>query len=572
MGKTFKYKDFVNKLRFQIGGICSEEFYEEGEKYIRETTHSYTLKFAKMLHENPSVMDTACEIITQNIAKWTYHKTIDLIIGEIPYDLHDQIIEKINNEIYDFLIEENKECPLTSETIEEPEIKNLLSNIVKDSYRDILSHLYSDNKITRDTYELATSQSHIDKKIEIKNIDYEKTDVFEINSTNKTLYLETLITTPYLSTFYILAIAFSIIAIIITSIEKSFSTYIFVTSLVFLINGFINNLINNYSIIKDTNINTLKEELEDIKVAGNPNSLYHHLGVDTISIKIGLGLVHLTKHDNKLLHAILKLRKDLTDELGYIIPNIKITDSPDLKPNECVIYIRNTKRERFFITPKDTDKEEIITNHIKGNCIKYANEIITKTEVLKLMEIIRAENPTLVNDLIPTLISATDVKRILVNLIKEQVSIKDLAYIFDRLCDFARFNKQPDVLSEHLRTEMKTSICLQHAVVEQDEQYPILYALTLSPSLEKLLEEHLQITNFGFVFTLKTPQIDNLIISITKTLSKFETHNKDIVLLVSPKIRLALFNLLAPHIKNIKILSFSELITEIKVEILEEIN
>ena len=95
MGKSFRYKDFVNKLRFQIGGVCPEEFGEYGEKYIRGIVYSQALKAAEALREESSVSDEACEVITQTIAEWSFHKIIDLLNGEIPEVFHERILKKV---------------------------------------------------------------------------------------------------------------------------------------------------------------------------------------------------------------------------------------------------------------------------------------------------------------------------------------------------------------------------------------------------------------------------------------------------------------------------------------------
>ena len=162
MGKSFKYKDFVNKLRFQVGGVCPEEFGEYGEKYIRGFVHAHSLKAGKALHDENSVNSEACEVITQSIAEWTFHKIIDLLNGEVPEVFHERIISKVNEAIYDYLVDENHQCPLTWETYNEPDILLTLESVVKDTYQDALRQLYSDKGICKDTYTWAMTQSPID--------------------------------------------------------------------------------------------------------------------------------------------------------------------------------------------------------------------------------------------------------------------------------------------------------------------------------------------------------------------------------------------------------------------------
>ena len=147
MGRNFKYKDFVNKLRFQVGGVCPEEFSEYGEKKIKSSVYSHALKAAMALYKETSVSVEECEIITQIIAEWTFHKKIDLMNGEIPEVFHDRVLNKINQAIYEYLIDECKCGGLTYSDIEPngtSDAVSVVEDIVKDTYRDELSRIYSD--------------------------------------------------------------------------------------------------------------------------------------------------------------------------------------------------------------------------------------------------------------------------------------------------------------------------------------------------------------------------------------------------------------------------------------------
>ncbi len=131
---------------------------------------------------------------------------------------------------------------------------------------------------------------------------------------------------------------------------------------------------------------------------------------------------------------------------------------------------------------------------------------MTKTDVLKLMELVKSQDPTLVNDLVPTIISTSDLRKIFVNLIREKVSIKDIIFIFERLCDYARFSKEPDILSERLRAALGRQICLANSNKDK-----VLYALTLSSEWEKTLDDSCQRTELGTMFLLNPMQVQELI-------------------------------------------------------------
>jgi len=198
---------------------------------------------------------------------------------------------------------------------------------------------------------------------------------------------------------------------------------------------------------------------------------------------------------------------------------------------------------------------------------KHVDDVMTKTDVLKLMELVRSQDPTLVNDLVPTIISTSDLRKIFVNLIREKVSIKDIIFVFERLCDYARFSKEPDILSERLRAALGRQICLSN--VQEDK---VLYALTLSPEWEKILDDSCQRTELGTMFLLNPMQVQELIETSATTLMRaHQACGKQPVVLCSPRIRLPLYQLLERHIPTIVVISYSELITDIKVEAIDTI-
>ena len=347
----------------------------------------------------------------------------------------------------------------------------------------------------------------------------------------------------------------------------------------------------------------------------HPDRMSDCLGVDVISVFLGNCLVWLAASDaGDLLPKICANRQRITDKLGYIIPNIRIMDSSALDANEYLISIRGNKVATGFVypgklmiiadqwdatgkpTPPDTivkidptyqaqaywvdpqqidpndhltavDSVDVIVTHLQECVRKYVDEVMTKTDVLKLMELVKSQDPTLVNDLIPTIISTSDLRKIFVNLIRERVSIKDIIFIFERLCDYARFSKEPDILSERIRAALGRQICLTHCTEDK-----VMYALTLSSEWEKTLDDSCQRTELGTMFLLNPMQVQDLIETTASTLMRaHQTVGRQPVILCSPRIRLPLYQLLERHIPTIVVISYSELITDIRVEAVDTI-
>ena len=360
-------------------------------------------------------------------------------------------------------------------------------------------------------------------------------------------------------------------------------------------------------------LENVRQNMQDLV---NPNRMYERLGVDILSLQVGSNLLVIADPDQEgqLLAKIAALRQRVTDELGYILPNIRIMDSSALDANEYMISIRgNTvatgyvypgkfmviadqwdsmkkevpedaiigidptyQTQAYWISQEDAksarlvtavDATDVIVTHLQECVRKHVDEVMTKTDVLKLMELVRSQDPTLVNDLVPTIISTSDLRKIFVNLIREKVSIKDIIFVFERLCDYARFSKEPDILSERLRAALGRQICLSNV---QDDK--VLYALTLSPEWEKTLDDSCQRTELGTMFLLNPVQVQELIETTATTLMRaHQTCGKQPVVLCSPRIRLPLFQLLERHIPTIVVISYSELITDIKVEAIDTI-
>ena len=360
-------------------------------------------------------------------------------------------------------------------------------------------------------------------------------------------------------------------------------------------------------------LENVRQNMQDLV---NPNKMYERLGVDVLSLQVGAGLLVIADPDQEgqLLAKIAALRQRVTDELGYILPNIRIMDSSALEANEYMISIRgNTvatgyvypgkymviadqwdavkksvpddaiiavdptyQTQAYWVNSEDAqsasnvtavDATDVLVTHLQECVRKHVDEVMTKTDVLKLMELVRSQDPTLVNDLVPAIISTSDLRKIFVNLIREKVSIKDIIFVFERLCDYARFSKEPDILSERLRAALVRQICLTNV---QDDN--VLYALTLSPEWEKILDDSCQRTELGTMFLLNPMQVQDLIESTAMTLMRAHQNiGKQPVILCSPRIRLPLFQLLERHIPTIVVISYSELITDIKVEAVDTI-
>jgi flagellar biosynthesis protein FlhA len=332
-----------------------------------------------------------------------------------------------------------------------------------------------------------------------------------------------------------------------------------------------------------------------------------YLHVDPMELEIGYGLIPLVdvKQGGDLLDRITMVRRQVAGEMGIVIPPIRIRDNIQLKPNEYRIKIRTlivgkgelmsgaylamdpgtvTKKIRgietiepafglpaLWITESQKETADlagytvvelpaVLATHLTEIVKRNAHKLLNRQDVKGLVETVKENNAAVVEELIPGMLSLGDIHKILQNLLRERVSIRDLSHILETLADVAPKNKNSDVLTEYVRNGLATQICNQYK-----DDSNIIAVLTMDPNLEAKLESSMQETETGFRMTLSPGEVGRIMEKIGGHIEKMKTKNEMPLIICSPTIRGQLKRLTESTYPDLVVLSYNEIIPGIEI-------
>ncbi len=337
--------------------------------------------------------------------------------------------------------------------------------------------------------------------------------------------------------------------------------------------------------------------------------------VHPMILEVGFSLVPMVdpNQNGDLVERISMIRKQICEELGFLIPPISIQDNLDLTNNEYRLMIRGLERARATVYPQSSlainpgdieteidgiktvdpafhfpavwispsktnqveslgftvvDSASVITTHVTKLVKDYAAELLSRQDVSNMIEHVKETNPTVVEELVPNALSIGVIHRVLQLLLTENVPIHDLSAIFETLSDYANQTKDAVILTEFARQALKG-----HIIASYIEDNQTLYAVTIDPVLENELQAAMTEGRNGGMLNL-TPQ---RALQISESIKEqFDNLNKlyefDIVLLASPLIRHHLFKMLERKINDIAVISYSEVSDDVPLKILGSVN
>jgi len=347
------------------------------------------------------------------------------------------------------------------------------------------------------------------------------------------------------------------------------------------------------------------EEKNKEPVEEGPEPVEHLLIVDPLELEVGYGLISLVDREQggKFLDRVRSIRRQFALEMGMVIPPIHIRDNLQLNSSEYQILLKGVKiagaelmmnhylamdpgdisrkiegietMEPAFNIPAvwipEERKEEaklsgytvvddatIMATHLTEVLRKHASELLGRQEVQNLLDNLSRSCPKAVEELVPNLLSLGILQKVMQNLIKERISIRDLLTVVETLADYAVLTKDPDLLTEYVRNKLSRSIISPY--IGEDG---FLKLITMDPGVEDLLLQGIQKAEHGSYLSIDPKIADSIIASIKQEAEKAMSKNIQPILLTSPVIRRHLKKMVEYFIPSLMVLSQSELLSDI---------
>lgn len=345
-------------------------------------------------------------------------------------------------------------------------------------------------------------------------------------------------------------------------------------------------------------------EVEEIRKPENVMSL---LQVDPIELEFGYGIIPLAdaSQGGDLLDRVVMIRRQCALELGMIVPVIRLRDNIQLRPNEYVIKIKGidvARGELMFdnylamnpgtadgdlegietIEPafglpavwiNDSQKERaemmgytvvdppsIIATHLTEVVKSHAHELLGRQDVQKLVDNIRENHPSLVDEVVPKILGLGDIQKVLANLLKENISIRDMVTIMETLADYGTITKDTDMLTEYVRQGMKRGITRKF-IPENNTR-----VVTLDSGLEQAIMDSVQQTEYGAFLNIDPRVAQSVISNTLKEVQKLTSVGEQPIVLASPIVRLYFKRLTEQVAPALIVLSYSEIDSSTEVQ------
>jgi flagellar biosynthesis protein FlhA len=349
-------------------------------------------------------------------------------------------------------------------------------------------------------------------------------------------------------------------------------------------------------------------KVESDKLKPASEKLESLLPVDLLELEVGYGLINIVdaEQNGDLLERISNIRKQFALDLGIIVPPLRIRDNLELKPGDYQVLLKSvqigsgslmvghllamdpgnvmdrlsgvkTKEPAFgldalWITSKQkeeatyagytvVDLSTVIATHLTELVRAHSSELLGRQELQQLLDSFKQTSPKVVEDLIPNLLPVGTVLKVMKNLLRESVSVRDLRTILEALADHAPTQKDPQVLTEHVRTALARTITKKLA--GSDGQIQLL---TLDRKIEETIASGIIHTDQGQQLSVDPEFVRAFIAELNTQAIELASQASQAVVLCSPLIRSHLKTLVDRFIPNVVVLSHNEITSNVSVK------
>jgi flagellar biosynthesis protein FlhA len=338
-----------------------------------------------------------------------------------------------------------------------------------------------------------------------------------------------------------------------------------------------------------------------------PESVMGLLHVDPIEVEFGYGIIPLAdvNQGGDLLDRVVMIRRQIAIDLGAVVPMIRLRDNIQLEPNQYLIKIKGVQAAEGYlmmdgflcmdpgtakgeingldttepafglpakwITEEERERAEmlgytvvdpptVLSTHLTETVKRYLHQLLGRQEVKKLLDHLKESYPTLVDELVPKQLSIGEVQKVLANLLKEGVPIRDLVTIIETLADYSQLTRDTDLLTEYVRQSLSRMIS-RRFIPDM-----IAKVITLDQSVEERIMNSVQQTEQGSLLSLDPSITQRIIESLSKQLKRFAGTGEQPVVLASPVVRLYFKRLTEHMLPGLVVLSYNELDTPVEVQ------
>ncbi|HHX12350.1 MAG TPA: FHIPEP family type III secretion protein, partial [Clostridiales bacterium] len=356
----------------------------------------------------------------------------------------------------------------------------------------------------------------------------------------------------------------------------------------------------------------IEHEVSEEEASANeirrPENVSSLLQVDPIELEFGYGIIPLAdaNQGGDLLDRVVLIRRQVALELGCVVPMIRLRDNIQLNPNQYIIKIKGIQVSEgeilfdhymamnpgyveeeisgiptfepsfhlpaLWITEGQRERAEtlgytvvdppsIIATHLTEIIRSHIHELLSRQDVQNLVNNIQEANATLITELVPKLLNIGEIQKVLQNLLREGISIRDLVTIFETLADYAPTNRDTDVLTEYVRQGLKRAISSKYFHAGE-----MTNVVTLDPKLEQEIMGSVKQTEQGAYLTLDPEVTGKVMESVQSELNKLEDLGKNPIIITSPIVRMYFKRLTQDYFKDLIIVSYNEIDSSVELQ------